>query len=1209
MRLIKDRGHGDLILVEFQEGEIPSYAILSHTWAANNQEVTYQDFLEGKYKQKASWEKLDFCRKQAATDNLEYFWIDTCCINKDSSSELTEAINSMFRWYQNSVKCYVYFSDVSTRKRKHGATRNPSNAAWKTAIGESKWFRRGWTLQELIAPVSVQFFSREGNWLGCKSSLAEKLEEITGIAIEALRGRSVTNFTVEERFGWMKNRETKLQEDQAYCLLGIFNVSMAVIYGERKEKAIKRLRHEIDQSEETQKSYYGLTDRQSQSGQGGHRKLLLESLWFEDIHSREERIVDAHRRTFEWIFEQAGSVAPWSNFVEWLGSHARVYWINGKAGSGKSTLMRFLCNDTRTREFLKVWSAEKLLLTPKFYFWIGGTQLERSIEGLLRSLIWQILQEVPSIQSPFVKQAPIAAWTERRLKEMLENLILQVQASHSLCFFIDGLDEYTGDQDALIDLIDTFARGTKAKFCLSSRPNRVFKETFGLHANLQLQDLTQKDILHYVLDRLQNQLTRSRQLTEEILLNHMRNEVSCWSATSLSSLEEIAYDILVRAQGVFLWVVLAVKDQLCGLKNGDSQRQLRARLADLPNEVEKIYQRMLNQIELPYRKEASMFLQIALAGGRGSSLLAHALALHEYVHDMLGFFEQIPEHDLIEFSFRARGRIALTCEGLLEITDKREATKNKNNTFFSQEGSDGSMNASDAGTEDEYSDEQISTSRPKSMNEDSNRRSQGTSRPIEEQDREPKTHVSVEGTKMALENFDSLVHVDFIHRTAVDYIRDHEKGKAFIRANNPPRFHRHVHRAKVSLARLRLFGPESDDIEGVMFDIWLAEHETAVAQPGLLNMLDNIMWKLDHRYYGHKETHWSSRWKRLCMKHKPNLEVNCSQESFTRYSRNDLGNDETIKQLIIQEGQWTDDNEAEVMLRMDWSLLSFATSCGLTHYVLHILERRIAPIKSSKANCLLSTTVLSIILDDPQRTSGSLHLAMELIRTYGADVNSVIAVGVTIWSLFLTSAHIIHLYTSLHHFDIFFPENSIVTLLDTLMVAMSLMIERGADLGHRTRVGFYFKLHHMQLQPKSLCCHYEMHLTVRSMVRLCFMEFSDTSRIEQMCHPYGSDSLQIQLYEGTYPQASGVKIETHVLSQEESDTLLKTYHSLLVAFNSDGKSKALSPSNERQIVSHFINKVWRRYMEDGEPLGLSALQILVDGITAYGAPVLSERDS
>src|SRR5271168_2876818 len=219
MRLLKVEEDGEFSLIEFIGDKIPQYAILSHTWGADGEEVTCEDLTRGTGKSKAGYQKIRFCGKQAATDSLQYFWVDTCCIDKSSSAELSEAINSMFRWYHDAGKCYVYLSDVSIS----GSIKN-DQWTWEPAFQKSRWFTRGWTLQELIAPTSVEFFSVEGERLGDKKSLERQIHEITGINLQALQGGSLSQFDFTERMSWAKQRETTLEEDAAYCLLGIFDI-------------------------------------------------------------------------------------------------------------------------------------------------------------------------------------------------------------------------------------------------------------------------------------------------------------------------------------------------------------------------------------------------------------------------------------------------------------------------------------------------------------------------------------------------------------------------------------------------------------------------------------------------------------------------------------------------------------------------------------------------------------------------------------------------------------------------------------------------------------------------------------------------------------------------------------------------------------------------------------------------------------------------
>jgi Tol biopolymer transport system component len=241
MRLLKFDDHGEPSLVERKGNDIPAYAILSHTWGADSDEVTYDDLERGTGTQKSGYRKITFCAERSDRDGLRYFWIDTCCINKANYTELSEAINSMFRWYREATRCYVYLSDVPDPT-------DPTSTI-ESALQSSRWFKRGWTLQELLAPTSVQFFSRTGEFLGSKTSREEQIHQITGIYKEALRGISLSIFDVDERLSWATGRQTAIEEDAAYCLLGIFDVHMPLIYGEGQQNALGRLQRKVRKSQ------------------------------------------------------------------------------------------------------------------------------------------------------------------------------------------------------------------------------------------------------------------------------------------------------------------------------------------------------------------------------------------------------------------------------------------------------------------------------------------------------------------------------------------------------------------------------------------------------------------------------------------------------------------------------------------------------------------------------------------------------------------------------------------------------------------------------------------------------------------------------------------------------------------------------------------------------------------------------------------------
>jgi hypothetical protein len=253
MRLIGSKPGGGFKLSTFNNDDIPPYAILSHTWS-EGKEVTYDDLVTGMDKNKAAYAKLCFCRERAAKDGLNYFWVDTCCIDKRDNNELSTALNSMFRWYQRATKCYVYLSDVHVLDEVPDA--QAFRITWEDAFRRSRWFTRGWTLQELLAPASVEFFSANGKQLGSKITLEREINEITQIPIRALQNYDLREFKVDERMSWVTGRKTTVEEDMAYCLLGIFGVFLPLIYGEGEEHALKRLKAEVQQHLGTLQSSY-----------------------------------------------------------------------------------------------------------------------------------------------------------------------------------------------------------------------------------------------------------------------------------------------------------------------------------------------------------------------------------------------------------------------------------------------------------------------------------------------------------------------------------------------------------------------------------------------------------------------------------------------------------------------------------------------------------------------------------------------------------------------------------------------------------------------------------------------------------------------------------------------------------------------------------------------------------------------------------------
>jgi hypothetical protein len=222
-----------LELESFQGCPADTYAILSHTWGTDAQELAFDEFKAGEGRQKDGFWKIQKCCQQAREDDLKYAWVDTCCIDKRSSTELTEAINSMFTWYARAKVCYVYLADVLQFDPLHG------NQDTGSFVG-SRWFERGWTLQELIAPRNLSFYTGDWVLIGDKNELTEPLLVATGIRADVLtQEKSFRDCSVAQRMSWASKRKTAREEDIAYCLLGLFGVNMPLLYGESSQAFIR----------------------------------------------------------------------------------------------------------------------------------------------------------------------------------------------------------------------------------------------------------------------------------------------------------------------------------------------------------------------------------------------------------------------------------------------------------------------------------------------------------------------------------------------------------------------------------------------------------------------------------------------------------------------------------------------------------------------------------------------------------------------------------------------------------------------------------------------------------------------------------------------------------------------------------------------------------------------------------------------------------
>lgn len=222
---------------QFYEPNLPEYAILSHTWA--REEVSFQDLARREdLSRKRGWSKIQMTCALARSEGIKYAWVDTCCIDKTSSAELSEAINSMYHWYQEAKICHVALEDFEPKLPEQ-------HDELKALLGTCRWFTRGWTLQELIAPRHMVFHTRDWRVIGTKEELSGTLSSITGIPKSLLKHeKTLVDYVVAIKMSWASERTTTRIEDMAYCMLGLFDINMPLLYGER-ERAFTRLQEAI----------------------------------------------------------------------------------------------------------------------------------------------------------------------------------------------------------------------------------------------------------------------------------------------------------------------------------------------------------------------------------------------------------------------------------------------------------------------------------------------------------------------------------------------------------------------------------------------------------------------------------------------------------------------------------------------------------------------------------------------------------------------------------------------------------------------------------------------------------------------------------------------------------------------------------------------------------------------------------------------------
>jgi hypothetical protein len=387
-------------------------------------------------------------------------------------------------------------------------------------------------------------------------------------------------------------------------------------------------------------------DREAWFGQA-----IIALLDFPGLPDRHGAIPFAHQRTFEWVYEDA------SAFPKWLlqDQTSSLFWITGKPGSGKSTLMKFLYNDPRTLRYLSQWAGSNPLIRAGFFFWNSGTIHQMSQKGLLQSLLLQILQGYPEYKQLFPSRwkqynlhgSILYDWTVAELGEALEMIL--ARSPCRFAFFLDGLDEFDGDPQVLVDFVGRMTTRDTIKVCVASRPWNLFQDAFNQFPGLALERLTNKDIKLYVSDHLLNNQRFVKLLDREP--HRAQNLVA---------------EVVDKAFGVFLWVYLVVQSLLEGIRNGDSMADLESRLRALPSDLEELFDKLLKSVDGFYFQPACHLLQLVRRAYEPLDLISFYYTDDAADNAVARPINPLERRQLDDLEEEARRRLNSRCKGFLE---------------------------------------------------------------------------------------------------------------------------------------------------------------------------------------------------------------------------------------------------------------------------------------------------------------------------------------------------------------------------------------------------------------------------------------------------------------------------------------------------------------------------------------------------------------
>lgn len=575
MRLLHYNSEGNLVLTDdlVDEGSLPAYAILSHTWV-EEEEVTFQELKADAGLAKPGYQKIEYCGQQARRDGLRYWWVDTCCIDKTNTAEYRHAVKSMYRWYQSATICYVYLADVSTERCE------AEKRSWKLAFAESRWFTRGWTLQELLAPSNLRFYSMEWTKLGDKSSLQLEIHRITAVPLAVVNGALLSDYSIEERLQWGSARQTKLEEDRVYSMEGFFGIDLAPIYGIGYQEAFRRLQEEIKLLSACVRDLY-VTDTR------------------DDKHRIQETKGGLLKDASHWIYNTP-------EYQEWFKAEdGSILWIKGDPGKGKTMLICSIVDDLQSRK----GNADILA-----YFFCQATDTRiNNATAVLRGLLCSIFEQQPSLTSHLrtrYSRAGGKIFEDSNAWIVLTGVFSKFISDPLLpttYILIDALDECDTNLKELLQFISLASHSTsRVRWVLSSRNWPLIQDG--------LADTNRK--LRLSLELNGDAIAAAVRSFIHCKVNQLAAKHSYNAKTQRAIVEYVS----VNAQDTFLWVAL-----LFNTLKDVPKRHVLQRLKAMPAGLDALYDRMLRQIRTG--NDAQLCMQVlAIIGKVHRPITIHELS-------------------------------------------------------------------------------------------------------------------------------------------------------------------------------------------------------------------------------------------------------------------------------------------------------------------------------------------------------------------------------------------------------------------------------------------------------------------------------------------------------------------------------------------------------------------------------------------------------